>query len=1202
MDLFTLGVKADTSQLKRGERDLDSFAKTGKRVENQVGNMVKAIGAATAAISTFLATSRSIQTITSFEDALLGLNAVTRATTADMATMEKQARSLGATSVFSATEAANAQKFLAQAGFDVNEVLSATPTALRLAQAGSLDLAQAADIASNVLGGMRLEVDQFNRVADVMAETAARSNTNITQLGDALSYAAPVASGAGVSIELASAAIGKLSDAGLQGTRAGTGLLGVIRQLSAPSKEAAGVLQQYGLTLDDVNIQSNGLQKVLERTAKAGFTTSDMFKIFGSEAQPAAAILMDNVSALEDLNAQLGKAEGAADAMAKVMSSGLSAAFKGFNSQVGESILQLGDSGLTKSITDATRAVTGLLAVYNGMGEEFAESNELTKEQYENLVLTADILEIAGGAAIGAATAYGIYRAALIAATLKQVIFNGAVAANPIGAAVVALGLASGALLTYIDRTRDAKYGVDDLTESVKDLSLEQLRNSRIEVEKQAAQRQARLKELRDLRAIEEARLKANQGGLGSSFGLGGTGFSAKLGGIDTDIQNTTESAMLLNGQLATIDQQIEELSRKPPIVIEIKSGQPQESILPTEADIKKTMRQYGLYQQVRIDGEKEIADIAETQIDWEGIGATAAGSITNALIDGDWTSAGNQIGSTLGSSIGMAMGGPIGAAIGGAIGGSLFGSKKKTGSSTTVGLSGGNASGSTTTNFSKSGLFGGSSSVTEDLGLKELTQLNNSLNYSFGIVDQSLSKLTGGIVVGFDEFNRSVNVAEGDLSGAIDQLSDEYVNANVSYIEDFQRVNETAFDALKRLSSMLASVQGSFEIVQGDALENAAGDFIARQADAIRAGLNSQLSLLQSQLMDAKSNFEANAVIVRQGLDAGYQTYEKARSIVLRELQVIESLEPKIAELSSRIPQAMAIATAQFTNGVLGTIAHLEGINQDEAADVFAQLAFNYEENYYSSLERVQRATERARDELAQFSDLGISADMSMTEFRTAFEAFINSSAFTPQGYSRFLLAADALADLNEVTQEVDDSGALKSITDFVRDLMGLAADGTQTLASAKAAYDQALTASLAGDDEALGKLSSYADNYLKIAANSLSTSAQLAGVRANVIGDLTGLTGSIPAYANGTSNHSGGWAMVGERGAELVNLPTGSSVTTASNTAKMLDNSNLLDAVNQLINIMQTGQYEIAKAAKDSYKIFNGWNKIGLPAERVI
>src|SRR5690554_3975749 len=254
----TSGLDAD---VQHGERRLKQFGSSMERTTAIARRLTGVLGA----VGIGVGFAQAIREVSNFQAAMNGLAAVSGATADQMATLEQQARSLGATSQFSAQQAGEAQRFLAQAGFEVNEILGATPGILQLATAGSLDLASTADIASNVLGGMRMEVDELNRVNDVLAATASGANTNVVQLGNALSYAAPFAVSAGISIEEPSAAIGVMSDAGVQGSRAGTGLICVIRQLSNVTSAGEGALARYGLGVEDVDIKTHGLAEVMRR-------------------------------------------------------------------------------------------------------------------------------------------------------------------------------------------------------------------------------------------------------------------------------------------------------------------------------------------------------------------------------------------------------------------------------------------------------------------------------------------------------------------------------------------------------------------------------------------------------------------------------------------------------------------------------------------------------------------------------------------------------------------------------------------------------------------------------------------------------------------------------------------------------------------------------------------------------------------------
>jgi len=126
-------------------------------------------------------------------------------------------------------------QYLGMAGLDTNEILEATPQMLSLASAGAMDLAVAADISTNVLSGFNLEISDLAHVSDVLAQAAASSNTSVEQLGYAMAYVGPVASSAGLSIEETTAAIQVLSNAGIQGTMAGTALRGALTSLLSPT-------------------------------------------------------------------------------------------------------------------------------------------------------------------------------------------------------------------------------------------------------------------------------------------------------------------------------------------------------------------------------------------------------------------------------------------------------------------------------------------------------------------------------------------------------------------------------------------------------------------------------------------------------------------------------------------------------------------------------------------------------------------------------------------------------------------------------------------------------------------------------------------------------------------------------------------------------------------------------------------------------
>ena len=229
-----------------------------------------------------------------------------------MERLTEQSREMGRTTVHSATEAARGQAFLAQAGFEAHEVLEALPATLALATAGELDLASAADIASNVISGFRLETDQAARVADVLALAASKTNTSVSQLGAALAKAAPSAAAAGWSLEEVTAAIGKLSDAGIQGEEAGTALKTMMAKLAISGGPAERLLAKMGITVKDTAGKMLPLNDILAALAPHANDVGLQMELLGTRGGNAGLVLGAVAEDAAILTAELENAGGTA--------------------------------------------------------------------------------------------------------------------------------------------------------------------------------------------------------------------------------------------------------------------------------------------------------------------------------------------------------------------------------------------------------------------------------------------------------------------------------------------------------------------------------------------------------------------------------------------------------------------------------------------------------------------------------------------------------------------------------------------------------------------------------------------------------------------------------------------------------------------------------------------------------------------------
>lgn len=214
-------------------------------------------------------------------------------------------RELGATTNWSASEAAEGMQYLAMAGFEANQIISAMPGMLSLASAGAIDLGSAADIASNILSGFNLPAEEMGRLGDVLTNTFTSSNTSLEMLGQSMKYVAPVAQSLGVSVEMTAAMVGKLGDVGIQGSQAGTALRAMLSRLASLPEGAAGAMKKLGVATTDAAGNLRDMPSILAEMDAAmqsmgsGERAKIMSKVFGVEAMSAATELMKQASSGE---------------------------------------------------------------------------------------------------------------------------------------------------------------------------------------------------------------------------------------------------------------------------------------------------------------------------------------------------------------------------------------------------------------------------------------------------------------------------------------------------------------------------------------------------------------------------------------------------------------------------------------------------------------------------------------------------------------------------------------------------------------------------------------------------------------------------------------------------------------------------------------------------------------------------------------
>ncbi|MEM9542322.1 MAG: phage tail tape measure protein [Cyanobacteria bacterium P01_E01_bin.42] len=283
-------------------------------------------------------------------------------------TLEKQSLDLGSTTAFSASQAAEAQSFLAMAGFKSNDILATTPGLLSLASAGQMDLGKTADIASNIMSGYSQQLanvgsksQQIAKINDVLANTMTSSNTDISMLGQSFKYVAPIADNAGIAFSQTASALGVLGDAGRQGSQGETDLRNFILNLSAPTGVAQKALDRLGISTKDLNDEFGNfnIEKASTALKDAGATSKDLSAIFGKTGITGAQILVNSLDKLGELTtANELHSQGKAADIAKKQMAGLGGATTEFNSALEGLGIAVSQSGLQKLAEGVTRLGT----------------------------------------------------------------------------------------------------------------------------------------------------------------------------------------------------------------------------------------------------------------------------------------------------------------------------------------------------------------------------------------------------------------------------------------------------------------------------------------------------------------------------------------------------------------------------------------------------------------------------------------------------------------------------------------------------------------------------------------------------------------------------------------------------------------------------------------------------------------------------
>lgn len=425
-----------TDKLQKGIRESNrSLAK----LEQDIDNAVDSINAKLAAIGTALSASvtlpltllgkAALDTFTNFEQSMQNTFSVMGASASEMEALRKKAEDMGASTRFSASQAADALYSLGSAGQTAAQAMNSLDGVLQLAGATGSDLAFTSSTIASTLSQFNLQAEKSAHIADVFSLAISKSQANMTKLSYSMKYVGPVAAGLGVSLETSTAALMRLYNTGFGGEQAGTILRSGLQKLASGTDDVKKKLEALGVSYDEVNPKTNNLADIIERLKNANIDVAKSSELFGEAAAAGMQALIEGGGdAIRTMDGLLQASDGAAKKMQDIQNASfantkaeLSSAFEAVQITLTSNIIPAVDT-FAKGITRVLQAVnelpvgvqtagTALAGLAAAAGPLLLVAVGIKKIQAEmvqlNLVMSANPV-LAWGAAVAAAGAIAL--------------------------------------------------------------------------------------------------------------------------------------------------------------------------------------------------------------------------------------------------------------------------------------------------------------------------------------------------------------------------------------------------------------------------------------------------------------------------------------------------------------------------------------------------------------------------------------------------------------------------------------------------------------------------------------------------------------------------------------------------------------------------------------------------------------------------
>ena len=319
-------------------------------VRRVFGLLKSPLVAAGVTISAGAGIADTVKTYADFEAAMSEVKAISGATSEEFAQLTEKANQMGAITKFTASESAEAFKYMAQAGWDAKEMMDGIEGLMALAAASGEDLGTTSDSVTDALTAFGMAANDSGRFADVMAMAASATNTDVAKMGETFKYVAPVAGSLGYSIEDTAVAIGLMANNGIKASQAGISLRSLLTNLTHPVGQAADAIEELGISVTNADGSVKPLSQTMQELREKFSTLTDAEKaqysamLAGQEGMSGLlAIVNASDQDFADLTEQINNSSGAAQQMSDIMMDNLAGKFELFTGALDSMKMSLGE-------------------------------------------------------------------------------------------------------------------------------------------------------------------------------------------------------------------------------------------------------------------------------------------------------------------------------------------------------------------------------------------------------------------------------------------------------------------------------------------------------------------------------------------------------------------------------------------------------------------------------------------------------------------------------------------------------------------------------------------------------------------------------------------------------------------------------------------------------------------------------------------